>query len=81
MSEPPVQALGPKFAVEVEGVDHAWNHDTITTEQLAALGGFDASLGVIMVDADGNERTLAPGEVVTLKPGHRFGKRPRFRRG
>jgi hypothetical protein len=75
------QPEGPKFFVEVDGTEFPWPSDKITTEQIATLGGFPVAQGVVMVDADGNERNLTPGETVEIKPGHRFGKRPRFRRG
>ena len=45
------------------------------------LGGWELSQGVIEVDKDNNERTLAPGEVVQLKPGLGFGKKHRWKRG
>jgi len=41
----------------------------------------DASHGVIEVDKDQNERTLAPGETLELKPGVSFGKKLCFKRG
>jgi len=72
---------GPKFFVDIEGTEFPWNDDKITTLQIATLGGFPVSQGVILVDAEGNERNLAADETVELKPGHRFGKRPRFKRG
>jgi hypothetical protein len=72
---------GPKFIVNIEGRDFPWPRSTITTEEIAHLGGWDPSVGVIEIDKDNNERTLQPGEVVELKPGHEFGKKVRFRRG
>ena len=72
---------GPKYFVNVEGVDHPWLSPTITTEQIATLGGWDPSQGVIEVDADNSERTLQPGEVVELKPGYGFAKKVRWKRG
>ncbi|MCI0458583.1 MAG: multiubiquitin domain-containing protein [Gemmataceae bacterium] len=72
---------GKKFFVNTEGTEHPWDQPTITTEQIAQLGGWDPSLGVIEIDKDNNERTLRPGEVVELKPGHGFAKKIRFRRG
>lgn len=74
-------AHGPKFTLNIEGRDVPWNSDTITTEQIASLGGWEASQGVIEVDKDNNERTLTPGEVVQLKPGLGFGKKHRWKRG
>ena len=72
---------GPKFFVNVEGTIHEWPSPTITTEQIASLGGWDIAAGVIEIDPDNNERTLNPGQVVELKPGHGFAKKVRWKRG
>lgn len=72
----------PKYTLNIEGVGLVpWDEDTITTEQIADLGGWDVSQGVIEVDADNNERTLAAKEVIQLKPGLGFGKKHRWKRG
>jgi len=71
----------PKYFVDTEGTIHEWDHPTITTEQIEKLGGWGASEGVIEIDQHNNERTLKPGEVVELKPGHAFAKKVRFKRG
>jgi len=65
----------------IEGKELPWHEDTITTEQIAALGGWDVSQGVIEVDRDNNERTLAPGEVIEVTPGRSFGKKHCWKRG
>ncbi len=72
---------GPKFHLDIEGTLHPWDQDTITTEQIIQLGGWDPSLGAIVIDADNNERPLQPGEIVELKPGMGFSKKVRFKRG
>ncbi len=72
---------GPKYCVNIEGTEHDWPRDTITTEEIAELGGWDPAKGVQLIDRDQNERTLAPGEVVELTPGHSFCKKVRFVRG
>lgn len=72
---------GPKYFVDIEGHNFPWAQDTITTERIAQLGGWDSSQGVILIDKDNNERQLNPGEVVELKPGQGFAKKVRFRRG
>lgn len=72
---------GPQFFVNVEGTFYPWPIRTIITEQIAALGGWESSIGVIEINRENNERTLAPGEIVELKPGHGFAKRIRFKRG
>tara|TARA_B100000965_G_C19477722_1_gene707049 strand:+ start:622 stop:897 length:276 start_codon:yes stop_codon:yes gene_type:complete len=72
---------GPKYCVNVEGTQHDWDERTITTEQIALLGGWHPNQGVLLVDQDNNERTLKPGEVVELKPGLGFCKKVKFKRG
>jgi hypothetical protein len=74
-------AQGPKYFLYIEGEEIPWDQDTITTEQIAEIGGWNAAQGVIEVDAENNERTLAPGEVVEIKPGHGFGKKHKWKRG
>lgn len=72
----------PKFVLDIEGHQLPWYEDTITTEQIAELGGWDVSQGVILIDLrDNTERTLLPGEVVELRPGLGFSKRIKFKRG
>ena len=80
-NEKPDESQGPKYFVNIEGSEYPWATDTITTEQIAELGGWDASKGVLEIDRDNNERTLKPGEVVTLKPGQGFAKKIRWKRG
>jgi hypothetical protein len=84
MSQQPAQAKpgqGPKYILNIEGEEFPWDQDTITTEQIAELGGWNLSEGVIEVDKDNNERTLAPDEVVEVKPGMGFGKKHLWKRG
>jgi hypothetical protein len=67
--------------LDVEGKTVAWTRSTITTEEIAGLGGWDPAQGVIMVDRENNERTLKPCEAIEIKPGMGFGKRIRWKRG
>ncbi len=77
----PDRRKGKKFLVNIEGTEYPWDKDTITTEEIAALGGWVPSLGVIEIDKHNNERTLQVGEVVELKPGQGFSKKIRWKRG
>lgn len=70
-----------KFELDIEGTLKPWEDSTITTEQLVALGGWELSQGVILIDKDNNERTLQPSEIVELKPGLGFSKKVHFKRG
>lgn len=72
---------GKKFFVNIEGTEHPWDRETITVPEIRSLGNLPPDLPVIMELPDGTEETLAEDAVVQLKPGHRFGRAPKFRRG
>lgn len=72
---------GPKYYLDIEGREYPWNEDTISVPQIRELGNLPANLPVIEIDPDNNERTLAENEVIILKPGHRYGKKVRYKRG
>ena len=71
----------PTTTLCIEGKEFPWPYDEITTKQIAELGGWDPSLGVIEIDAENNERTLAPDEVIKVTPDLNFGKKHRWKRG
>jgi hypothetical protein len=81
MAEPEHNGHGPKYTLDIEGTLKPWNKDTITTEEVMTLGGWDVSLGAVVIDADNNERNLQPGEIIEIKPGMGFSKKIRFKRG
>lgn len=72
---------GPKFFIEIEGTEYAWNKSTITVPEIRTLGNLPSDQPVIEIDPQNNERTLAEDEIITLKPGHRFGKKVKYKRG
>ena len=78
----PQTVQAPKFEVDIEGAFKPWDKDTITLEEVAALGGWDVSQGVVIIDLeDGTERNMEPDEVFKLRPGIGFSKKIRFKRG
>jgi hypothetical protein len=82
MSQNENQGKGPKYFVNIEGQLYPWEKDEITTEEIMALGGWDASQGAIEIDLKNNtEHTLAAGEVISIKPGQGFGKKVQYKRG
>lgn len=73
---------GPKYLVNIEGVEHTWAEPTITLSQLRQLAGWEPHQQVVEVDLQTmTETTLAEDSVITLKPGHGFAKKIRFQRG
>jgi hypothetical protein len=82
MAAEEAESKGPKYFVNIEGTEHPWGEETITVPQIRELGGFDRTQEVVEVDLENNtERTLKDGDVITLKPGHGFGKKVEFKRG
>lgn len=77
-NEPPDQA---RLVLDIEGTQHPWNQPTITATDVARLGGWDVGQGVMLIDAENNERQLQPTEAIDLRPGHGFARRIRWRRG
>ena len=72
---------GQKFFVDIEGTEYEWSKEMIAVSQIRELGGLPRDLPVIEVLPDNTERTLQEDETITLKPGHLFGKKVRFKRG
>ena len=70
-----------KYVLNIEGKLYGWDDEKVTAEEIAKLGGWDPSDGVVEIDEDNVERTLEPGEVVYLKPGVEFGRKLRWKRG
>ena len=75
------QGQGPKYYVNIEGTEHEWDKDTITVQEIRTLGGLPTNLPVLEETPEGTERTLPEGEVIQLKPGHRFGRASKYKRG
>jgi hypothetical protein len=82
MTQPKEKNKEKTYHLSIEGVPFEWHKPTITPEEIAELGGWDAAIGVIEIDEkDQSERTLQPGEVIELKPGKSFGKKISWKRG
>jgi hypothetical protein len=73
---------GPKFTVNIDDVDYAWDQDSITAADIRTLAGIPAGTDVLEINLETQEeRTLPEDEAVTIKPGHGFGKKIKFKRG
>lgn len=72
---------GPKYHVLIEGTEYEWDKNAISVPEIRTLGNLPTDLPVIEELPDGTERTLAEDEVVELKPGHQYGRKPSFKRG
>ncbi|OHB32994.1 MAG: hypothetical protein A2X79_00755 [Desulfuromonadaceae bacterium GWB2_53_15] len=81
MKEDHVNQGGQKYFVNIEGKEFPWGDETITAEEIAQLGGWDLSQGIVEVDEENNERTINASEVIAIKPGHGYGKKHTWKRG
>lgn len=73
---------GPKYLVNLEGVEEPWANSTITLPQLRELAGWQQQQQVVEVDMQSmTETTLAEDAVIELKPGQGFAKKIKFQRG
>ena len=70
-----------KYYVDIEGKEHPWDKVTIAVSEIRRLGNLPDRLAVVEEFPNGTERTLADSETVQLKPGYRYGRAPKFKRG
>jgi len=75
------ELAGQKFFINIEGQEYLWNKPTITVQEIRQLGNLPTDMPVVCEDVEGRERTLAKDEIVTIKPGHRHGRAPKYKRG
>ncbi len=57
------------------------NEPTITGAQIMSLAGIPLDVGLQLIEEDGTQVPVPPEKVIELKPGRRFKKAPRFKRG
>lgn len=72
---------GRKFFVNIEGTEYSWESDTITVAEIRQLGNLPTDQPVVEESPEGTEKTLADTDTVELKPGHRYGRAPKYKRG
>lgn len=65
----------------MDGQEHRIGEATITGAEIMALGGIPQEAGLLLIKDDGTQRTVTPEEIIELRPGRRFRKAPRFKRG
>jgi len=70
-----------KYYANIEGREYPWDKETITVAEIRALGDLSRGLPVVEEFPNGTEKTLPDNEIVLLKPGHRYGRAPKFKRG
>jgi hypothetical protein len=72
---------GPKYHFWVDGVEHIVHESSLTVAEIKQVGGVPPDLPLLLLNDGGTEEVLADEEVIELKPGRRFARAPRFKRG
>jgi hypothetical protein len=72
---------GPHYFIEVDGQEYRLERETITGGEIMDLAGIPRDVGLLLLHDDGTQEPVGADEVIELKPGGRFKKRPRFQRG
>jgi Multiubiquitin len=75
------KGTGPSYFFEVDEVEYEINQKRITGGEIMDLAGIAREVGLVQILEDGTQKPVEPDEVIELRPGRRFKKRPRFRRG
>jgi len=70
-----------KYYENIEGKEYPWDKETISVGEIRALKKLPRDLPVVEEFPNGTEKTLGDNDVVLLKPGHRYGRAPKFKRG
>lgn len=72
---------GPFYTFFVDDREFHIEESTITGGKIMDLAGIPREIGLLLILEDGTQTPIAADEVITLKPGRRFKKAPRFKRG
>lgn len=72
---------GKKFFVNIEGTEYLWDKNTITIDEIRQLGNIPVDQQIVVENPDGTEQQLTDSTIIEIKPGHRFGRAPKYKRG
>ncbi len=72
---------GRFYTFFVDGEEFRVDEPKITGGEIMDLAGIPHEVGLLEILEDGTQRSVAVDEVIELKPGRRYKKAPRFKRG
>lgn len=78
---PPKETRGKFFTLFVDDKEFHVDQETLTGAEIMALAGIRIEEGLVLILEDGSQTPVKATDVIELKPGRRFKKAPRFRRG
>lgn len=72
---------GPFYTVFVDDVEFQFDHTPVTGGEIMDAAGIPFDVGLLLINEDGTQEPVGVDEEIELKPGRRFKKAPRFKRG
>lgn len=72
---------GRIYTVFVDDVQYEFDHSPVTGGEIMDAAGIPYSVGLVQIRKDGTQKQIGVDEEIDLKPGHRFKRAPRFKRG
>ncbi len=72
---------GPFYTVFIDDVELRFDHTPVTGRELMDAAGIPYATGLVLILEDGTQVPVGLDEEIDLKPGRRFKKAPRFKRG
>lgn len=72
---------GRAYCIFVDDVKYHFDHSPVTGGEIMDAAGIPYSVGLIQIFKDGTQKPVGVDEEVHLRPGCRFKKAPRFKRG
>lgn len=72
---------GPFYTIFVDDVEYRFDHSPVTGKEIMDIAGIPYDTGVLLINDDGTQTAIGIDEEIELKPGRRFKKAPRFKRG
>jgi hypothetical protein len=72
---------GKFYTVFVDDVEYRFDHTPVTGGEIMDAAGIPHDVGLLLINEDGSQTQIGVDEEIDLKPGRRFKKAPRFKRG
>lgn len=73
--------VGRFYTVFVDDAEYHFNHTPVTGGEIMDAAGIPHDVGLLLIHDDGTQEPVGVDAEIDLKPGRRFKKAPRFKRG
>jgi hypothetical protein len=76
-----MEGKGKFYTLFIDDVEYRVDKQELTGKEIMDLGSIPYDVGLLLILEDGTQVQVGEDEVIELKPGRRFKKAPRFKRG